>query len=217
MSVRDRFMAGFARQLGQPEGLRGRIVGRGLDRGNRSVVTAAVKATQLQPGQTAADVGFGGGLGLRLLLDTVGPDGHVHGVELSSTMLDAARRRHRAELSAGRLTLAAGTLESLPLDDACLDGLITVNTLYFVDDTDAVFRELARVLRPSGRAVIGVGDPAAMERMPMTQHGFRLRPPDQLIASLRAAGLAVRHERVGDDERSFHLLRSEERRVGKEW
>jgi SAM-dependent methyltransferase len=206
MSARERFMVGLAQQLGRPEGLRGRLLGRRLNRGNRAAVTAAVKATGLQPGQVGADVGFGGGLGLQLLLDAVGPTGHVHGVELSDTMLAGAKRRHRAELSAGRLTLVAGVLEDLPVQHASIDGLITVNTLYFVDDVAAVFRELARVLRPSGRAVIGVGDPVAMAKMPMTQHGFRLRPHEELAEALARAGLGVRHERLGDDSRSFHLL-----------
>ena len=104
------------------------------------------------------------------------------------------------------MTLVPGVLEELPLEDASVDGLITVNTLYFVEDVAAVFRELARVLRPSGRAVIGVGDPVAMANMPMTQHGFRLRSPDELTAGLAEAGLGVRHERLDDDNRSFHLL-----------
>lgn len=153
-----------------------------------------------------ADVGFGGGLGLQLLLDAVGPDGHVHGVELSNTMLAAAHRRHRSEMAAGRMTLVAGLLQGLPLEDSTVDGLITVNTLYFVDDVGAVFRELARVLRPLGRAVIGIGDLAAMADMPVTRHGFRLRSPGELVEGLTAVGLGVRHERLGNDSRAFHLL-----------
>ena len=182
------------------------MLGRGLNRGNRPAVTAAVKATRLRAGQIGADIGFGGGLGLQLLLDVVGPAGHVHGVELSDTMLAAAQRRHRTEVTAGQMRLARGVLEHLPLDDSSVDGLITVNTLYFIEEVAAVFRELARVLRPAGRAVIGVGDPAAMARMPMTQHGFRLRSPEELTAGLADAGLGVRHERLRDGGRSFHLL-----------
>lgn len=199
-------MAGVARQLGRPEGLRGRVVGRALNKGNRLAVTAAVEATGLQPGQVAADVGFGGGVGLGLLLDRVGPAGHVHGVELSSTMLSAAQRRHRAEVAAGRMTLHAGRLEELPVEDARLDGLISVNTLYFVTDLGAVFAEVARVLRPSGTAVFGVADPDWMAGMPVSAHGFRLRPVAELVDGLRDAGLDVRQERVSDDGRDFHLL-----------
>ena len=207
MGVRDRLLAGMAKQLGRPEGLRGRLVGRGLNKGNQAAVTAAVAATGAGPGQVVADLGFGGGLGLQLLLDRVGAEGHVHGVELSDTMLQSARRRHAAECEAGRMTLQPGTLGDLPLDDDSLDGLITTNTVYFVDDLAPAFAEIARVLRPTGRAVIGIGDPETMRAMPVVAHGFRVRPVDELLALLGRAGLTdVRDEILEEDDRGFHLL-----------
>jgi hypothetical protein len=57
-------------------------------------------------------------------------------------MLSGARRRHRADLAAGRMTLLKGVLQDLPLETGQVDGLITVNTLYFVDDLDRSFRLL---------------------------------------------------------------------------
>jgi arsenite methyltransferase len=207
VGLRDTVMAGMARQLGHPEGIRGRLTALGLNRGNRDVVLAAVAATELDAGQAAADIGFGGGVGLRPLLDRVGPDGHVHGVELSETMLAVARRRFGAEVAAGRLSLHAGDLVELPLESDALDAAITVNTVYFVENLERAFAEIARVLRPDGRVVIGAGDPVAMARMPFTAHGFRLRPIDDLTGLLRAAGFhEQRHERVGSGERAFHLL-----------
>jgi len=205
MGLRDVLNAGLARQLSRPEGLRGRIVARRLNRGNASAIEAAVGATGLRPGQVAADVGFGGGYGLGLLLDRVGAGGHVHGIELSDTMLAAARRNRRGDLTDGRLVLAKGTLEQLPLTDGSVDGLITVNTLYFVEDLAPAFREIARVLAPAGSAVIGVADPDWMATMTVTEHVFRLRPVAELVDGLRAAGLDVREENL-QDRRDFRLL-----------
>jgi len=46
-----------------------------------------------------------------------------------------------------------------------------------------------------------------MGAMPFTAHGFTLRPVDELIALLRHVGFHdVRDERVGTDDRAFHLL-----------
>jgi len=115
----------------------------------------------VRAGQVAADIGFGGGVGLRLLLEQVGPKGHVNGVELSLTMLKASERRYRAASAEGRLALQAGSIGDLPLENESLDGLITVNTAYFVEDLEGAFREIARVLLPSERAVVGVADPEA--------------------------------------------------------
>lgn len=141
------------------------------------------------------------------MLERVGAAGHVYGIDLSQTMLRTARRRHKQDVTAGRLTLQAGDLADLPLPDDSLDALITVNTVYFVADLDRALAEIARVLRPSGRALIGVGDPDAMAAMPVIAHGFTLRSIDELTRGLVAAGLAApRDERVGTDEGAFHLL-----------
>jgi SAM-dependent methyltransferase len=51
--------------------------------------------------------------------------------------------------------------------DESLDGLITVNTIYFVSDLQPALAEIRRVLRPDARAVIAVGDPERMAKLPL--------------------------------------------------
>jgi SAM-dependent methyltransferase len=207
MGVRNRFLAGLAAQLGRPDGLRGRLVARLLNRANRANVTAAVDATSLAPGHTAADIGFGGGVGLPLLLARVGPDGHVHGIDPSPTVLARGARAFRDQTRSGLLTLQAGSITALPLPDSCLDAAITVNTVYFVADLDLAFAELARTLRPGGRAVVGIGDPDAMAASPVTATGFTIRPLDDVVAALVRAGLAqVERRRIGEGHGAMHLL-----------
>jgi arsenite methyltransferase len=95
----------------------------------------------------------------------------------------------------------------LPLNDFSLDGVITVNTLYFVADLERTFAELARVLSSSGRLVIGIGDPDAMKALRFTAHGFRLRPLDEITTTLIAAGLTIiRHHRVDSGRVPAHVL-----------
>jgi SAM-dependent methyltransferase len=69
---------------------------------------------------------------------------------------------------------------------------ITVNTIYFVDDLDRACSELARVLRPGGRLVVGIGDPEAMARMPFSAYGFLdiAIPHNVLIVTRSDEGLA---------------------------
>lgn len=204
MPLVDRALAGLARQLGDPTGFAGRIVGRVLNRGNRSVVVAAVAATECGSADIA-DIGFGGGVGLEVLLDR--GDTVVHGVEMSATMLAEAQRRFTTDIARGRLHLHSGRMESLPLGDSALDAIISTNTVYFVPDLAPALHELARVLRPGGRLVLGVGDPEQMTTMPFTRHGFRLRPIDELVSAIRAAGFdQIEDRRVGNGPRAFHLL-----------
>ena len=76
-----------------------------------------------------ADVGFGGGVGIALLLDRVDAGGKVHGVEVSSEMLSRATRRFRDEITAGRLELHRASMTQLPFGPASLDGIITTHTV----------------------------------------------------------------------------------------
>jgi arsenite methyltransferase len=97
----------------------------------------------------------------------------------------------------------------LPLADDALDAAITLNTLYFVAALDAVVAEIGRVLRPGGQLVVGLGDPAAMAKLPFTGHGFRLRPVDEVVERLSDHGLVPHgHRRVGDGPDAYHLLRA---------
>lgn len=195
--------AGLARQLGHPQGFAGTAVTRLLNRVNRRPVTAAVEALEVRPGETALDIGFGGGVGLDLLLRA---GAEVHGAEISETALSRARRTFPKNLSAGRLVLHRAGMAELPLADGTIDAALTVNTVYFVPSLTPAFAEVARVLSPRGRFVVGIGDPEDMKKMPMTAHGFRLRPPSEVEDALVEAGLELRrHDRLGES-RTFHLL-----------
>ncbi len=205
--LRQAMLAAIAGQLGRPHGVVGRGVALLLNRGNRQAVAGAVDAADVAAGNIVADIGFGGGLGLELLLQRVGPQGKVHGVEIAEDMLARARARFSTQIAAGSLTLANGSLTELPLAEKSLEAAITVNTVYFVPDLDACCAELARVVRPGGRAVLGIGDPDAMTRLPFTPYGFTLRPIDDVVTALRNAGFHdVQQRRLDDVAIPHHLL-----------
>ena len=199
--------AGVARQLRHPGGLAGHLVGVMMNRRNRRTIAASVDALSPAAGTVVADIGFGGGFGIGLLLDRVGMRGRVHGIEVSTTMLGRAARRFRSEIADGRLTLHAASITDLPLPDASLDGAITVNTIYFIDDLVRALSELGRTLKASGQVVVGVADPDWMRAHPAVNHGFRIRPVSTVVDAARDAGLILDdHRRVGQGPYPYHLV-----------
>jgi len=207
MDLRDPLRTRLAAQLGHPRGLPGRVIGRRLNRANRPAVIVALDALEIPPAAVLADLGFGGGVGLELLLRRLRLDGQVHGVDRSATMLAAAARRFRREISLGQLALHQALIERLPLATASLDGAILLNTLYFITDLAGALNECARVIKPGGRLVIGLGDPDAMAREPLTAHGFQVRPISEVTSALHDAGLEVhQHRRLVGGEDAYHLL-----------
>jgi arsenite methyltransferase len=205
-SLRERLLSMVAGQLGRPHGILSPIVARALNRGNERAIVAAVEAAETPRGGAAADVGFGGGVGLQLLLNGIGDDGVVHGIDIADDMLRRAKSTFGRDVRSGRLRLSAGSLTDLPLDDVSIDAVITVNTVYFIADLDAACTELARVLRPGGRAVIGIGDPDVMAKMPFTKHGLTLRPVAEIAAALQNSGLQVEHRRIDNKPIPSYLL-----------
>ncbi len=77
----------------------------------------------------------------------------VTGIDASSDMIDAAKAR--AEREGFDIEFLVGEAERIPLAAGRFDVVIAVTILCFVADADPVFREIARVLRPSGLLVIG--------------------------------------------------------------
>ncbi|HET6732933.1 class I SAM-dependent methyltransferase [Mycobacterium sp.] len=204
--LRQRLLSIVAGQLGRPHGPLGPLVARALNRGNARAIAAAVDAAEVPLGGVAADIGFGGGIGLRLLLDRVGDDGVVYGFEIAGDMVRRASSRFRRDVEAGRLRLGDGSLMALPLDAESVDAVITLNTVYFVSDLDGACAELARVLRPGGRAVVGIGDPEVMDGLPFTEYGFTLRPVTEIVAALTNSGLQVEHRRIDEKPMPRYLI-----------
>jgi len=205
MRLPKAFMPALARQLGRPSGVIGRqVIARMLNKGNRGMVTPTVDALELRHGDVGADIGFGGGVALELLLDRVGPTGRVIGVDFAPDMVSQAAARYRNE---PRVSVHEASITDLPLGEAILDGVSSTNTIYFVDDLDRAFAEVARVLKPGGRFALGIGDPEMMRKLPFTRHGFRIRSVDEVCETLTKAGLTIKDRRkIGKEGRFFHLI-----------
>lgn len=101
-------------------------------------------------GRGVLDVGCGSGA-LALALARRGA--HVVGIDASSSMIEAAKQR--AQTDATEATFRVGTAQSLPFQPESFDLVTAITILCFVEDAAPVFGEMARVLRPRGRLVIG--------------------------------------------------------------
>lgn len=96
------------------------------------------------------DVGCGDGA-LAILLSDNGA--RAVGVDTSQAMIKAAKQR-AASAKAG-VSFRLGKAECLPFEAEQFDLVLAKTILCFVDDATDVFAEMARVLRPGGRLVIG--------------------------------------------------------------
>jgi SAM-dependent methyltransferase len=173
-------------QLARPRGRFAGLTARFLNRANRGMSSDAVNILDPAVNHHVMDLGFGGGVALEELLGR--PGILVTAIDPSAEMVSRARRRFREHVSSARLTVKEGTAASLPLTDACLDGVITVNTIYFWPDVLAGLTEIRRVLRPGGVLVVGMS-PRAKSFEGREVDGRRLDPPsvEKVVAQMTEA------------------------------
>ena len=103
-----------------------------------------------EPGAVVLDLGCGAGTDLLIAAQMVGPSGRVIGVDMTPSMLRQARAS-AAGMGLSNVELHESLIESLPLEDASVDMVISNGVIDLVPDKDAVFDEIDRVLRPGGR------------------------------------------------------------------
>ncbi len=107
----------------------------------------------LVPGETVLDLGSGGGLDVLLSARRVGPTGTAYGLDMTTEMLELARR-NQAEAGVTNAEFLRGTIEDIPLRDNLVDVVISNCVINLSGDKDAVLAEAFRVTKPGGRFAV---------------------------------------------------------------
>jgi demethylmenaquinone methyltransferase / 2-methoxy-6-polyprenyl-1,4-benzoquinol methylase len=192
----------------------------------------ALDLARLGDGGRALDVGTGTGDFALALLARAPRSASVTGIDISPGMLDVARRRAAKTGLGARYERLVASVESLPFADAEFEVAVAGFVIRNVGDIPRGLREMCRVLRPGGRAVIldlhtprnpsirrlyrsysflsprlaaALGsDPAAYRYLPRSIEAFHT--PEALAELLRAAGFSrVTFERLTFGIAAIHV------------
>ena len=138
-----------------------------------------------------ADIGCGNG---SLSETMLGKGFRVIGVDASTRMIDAARKRAQGSPVPGDFRI--GECEHLPLRDNEVSTVIAVLVLHHLSDPSAALAEFARVLKKGGRVIIADLDAHKSERFRDEHHDLRLGiSRKELTSWFNSAGLEFSEEK----------------------
>jgi ubiquinone/menaquinone biosynthesis C-methylase UbiE len=153
-----------------------------------------IAVAELRPGERVLDLGSGGGIDVLLSAKRVGPTGRAIGLDMTDEML-ALAQRNAAEAGATNVEFVRGHIEDIPLPAASVDVVISNCVINLAADKPAVFREIARVLKPGGR--MGVTDIVAEDRLSPAERAERGSYAGCIAGALSYSEFAKGLESVG--------------------
>jgi trans-aconitate 2-methyltransferase len=169
---------------------------------------AVLDRLPLTGNERVLDAGCGSGRVTEMLLSRL-PRGRVVALDASAAMLEEARRRladHADRVEFVQADLA----RPLPIGDP-VDAILSTATFHWVTDHDALFRNLAAVLRPGGRLVAqcgGAGNIASLKRVLAGigdgwQGEYKFATPAETTARLLASGFVEVEAWLNDEPTRF--------------
>jgi len=125
-----------------------------------------------QPGERLLEVGVGTGYYSCDLAEWVAPDGTLELFDLQQEFLDHVMRA-AAERDLTNLVPTRGDATDLPYEDASIDAVVLTAVLGEIPDREAALSEIRRVLKPTGRLIVGelFGDPHFTSRKSLKKMG----------------------------------------------
>ena len=140
-------------QVSLPRGFAGRIAFIFMNRGHKSIYENVARVLELQPEDDLLDVACGNGYFIRKYASNVRS---VAALDLSELSVRLAANRNKDRVAAGTAEFVQGEASQLPWEDSKFSAATVMGGFPMLPEPLESLKELYRVLRRGGRAVINI-------------------------------------------------------------
>lgn len=161
-----------ARQLANPSGKFGIKIGLGMNTMNEFISKTTYELLKIKDNDAVLEIGIGNG---KFIKDIIGNATGISytGIDISKTMITEAKRINRSLIEKENVDLFEAAIEEIPVWDESFDKICTVNTLYFWKDPIMALKEVYRVLKKGGIAVIAFRPFKKGQTLDFSKYGFK--------------------------------------------
>ena len=116
----------------------------------------ALERLNIERGEIVLEIGFGTGHCLKQMAESIGENGKVYGIDISSGMLEVSKKRLEEAGLLNRVELFCGDVLKMPCEGNKFDAVFMSFTLELFDTPEIpkVLNEIKRVLKPNGRLAV---------------------------------------------------------------
>ena len=172
-----------AEQLRQPHGDLAIQVGEKMNEINIHIHHNTFEELHISSNDSILEIGMGNGYFVKDLFQ-INPDITYIGCDFSEKMVEESTKNNAQLIAAGKVAFHFANAAKLPLQDAVVNNIFTIHTLYFWENPAEVLNELHRVLQTKGQLSITIRPKEIMQHYPFVKYGFTLYAKEDLVSLL---------------------------------
>lgn len=177
----------IAENLRKPKGEMGKLVAEKMNEGNLHVNLNTIERLAPLPGHHIVELGMANGHFVSEILKLQERIRYT-GFDYSQDMVELASEANKKWVEQGIVAFHCASADDLPLADASVDIFFSVNTIYFWSDTEKVFNEITRIMKPGGKVIISIRPKRVMMHYPVIKHGFVMYTGEDVEKLMETAG-----------------------------
>ena len=180
----------FFENTRKPVGFGGKLMVAMMNLGHSPVAQWGLQFLNVAPDAKVLDCGCGGGANMKRLLKKC-PQGIVKGIDYSPVSVEKSQKVNGAAIAEGRCAVLQGSVADMKFADDWFDAVTAFETVYFWLGLPPCFREVYRVLKPSGTFLIcneSTGDSDKDEKGTEIIGGMTIYKDAEIKAYLEQAG-----------------------------